>query len=85
MTGFTGDVSVDAVKNKVGLLIVIEQPKIPRNRVVTRLAVALIHTIVIVVFEMTIDTVTASVSKALCLVAIVALNVGVLTQQWERR
>ncbi|RLC57133.1 MAG: hypothetical protein DRI30_04760, partial [Chloroflexi bacterium] len=73
MTGFTGEVGMGAAKNKIGPRIVIEQPKIPRNRVVTSRTVALIYAVVIVIFEMTIDTVTAGVRKKLCFVAIVAL------------
>ena len=80
MTGFTADAGMGTVKNKIGLRIVIEQPKVPCNRVVTRRAVALIYAVVIVIFEMTVDTVTAGVRKKLCFVAIAALNVGVLTQ-----
>jgi len=85
MAASAGDLYMRTVYLEISLYIMIEQPEIPGDRVMAGFAITLKDAIVIVVLEMTVDTGIAGISKALRLVAFVAFDVAVLTQQWEGR
>ena len=72
-----GYVDVGAMQLEVCLNIVIEQPQVPRDRVVTRLAVVFERAIVCVVFKMAADTLTIGVGEYLTLVASIAFTIAV--------
>lgn len=77
MAAFACNASVRAVQLEVGLRIVIEQPQVPGDRVVTRLAVAFKNTFMVVVFEVAVDTGVGSVREELRLMTVIAFNVRV--------
>ena len=81
MTAFAGDASVCALQFEIGLHIVIKQPQVPGDRVVTGFAVALKNAIVIVVFQMAVDTGVTGIREELRFMAVLTLNVRVFTEQ----
>lgn len=85
MTAFAGDIGVSAVQFEVRLRIVIEQPQVPGNRVVTGFAVALEDAFVMIVLEMAIDTHAAGIGKRLRCVTVVALDLAVSAQKRKSR
>lgn len=85
VTAFTSDLDVRAVQFKLSLYVVIKQPQVPGDRVVTRFAVALKDTFVIVVVPVAVDAGTGSVRELLRLVTILTANIRVLAKQRKCR
>ena len=85
MTALASYIGVRAVQLKVGLCIVIKQPQVPGNRVVTGFAVALKNAVVIVVFPVAVNTGVAGIREELRFMAVVTLNVRVFTEQRKSR
>lgn len=80
MAGIAADAGMCAPEFEVGLPVVIKDPEIPGDRVMTRLAVGLKNAVVVVIFSMTVDTLAAGICKSLCLVACIALDIRVFTK-----
>ena len=78
-----GDIDMCTMQFKVGLRIVIEQPQVPCDRVVTGFAIALVDAMVVVVLEVAVDTAAAGINKYLRGMALTALDIGVLAEQRE--
>jgi len=74
------DVHVGAIQFEVRLHIVIEQPQVPRDRVVTGLTALFEQSLVGIILAMTADTTAAGVSKMLRLMTGLALDIAVLTE-----
>ena len=81
VTVTAGDVDVATMQLETGLNIVIKQPKVPGDRVVTRLTVVFERPFVWVVLAMTVNASAGGVAKCPSFMANDALYVGVLTQQ----
>ena len=83
MTGIAGNIDVRAANGEAGLSVVIEQPQIPGNRVVTGLAVFFEFTVVRVILEVTANACRFRSGEHLGLVTGLAILVVVFPKQWE--
>lgn len=85
VAALAGNIQVGSVQFEICLNIVIEQPQVPGNRVVTGLTVVLEYTVVRIIFEMTADTFAVRIAEQLRVVTGIAFDIAVLTQQREAR
>jgi len=76
----TGNVHVRAVQKEIGLSVVIEQPKIPGDRVVTTTAVLFEIATVRVVFDMAGNAFDVGVGKELTKVAGLTFDIGMFAE-----
>lgn len=83
MAAVAGHVNMGSRERKIRLRIVIEQPKVPGDRVVTQRAIICEPAVMIVVFQVAADAIFFGIHKYLGLVAILALVIRVISQQWK--
>lgn len=80
MTGIAGNSRVSAVKHEIALGIVIEQPQVPRDRVMAGLAVIIVTAGMRIVLDMAATACGVCFGKLFALVTGVAFKVRVLTE-----
>lgn len=80
VTRFAGNVNMRALEREIGLRIVIEQPDLPVDGVVTCIASRMEVAVVRIIFEVTRIAVTLCIRERLGFVAILAFHVIVLAK-----
>ena len=85
VTVIASDIQVSTVYFETGLCIVIKQPQVPGDRVMAGLAVVLEFACVRIVPKVAADALGAGFSKYLGFMAGLALEVVMLSQEWESR
>ena len=83
VTCLASNIDVRAVEGELGLVVMVEYPEVPTDRVMTGLAAVLKSPVMWVILGVTCDAVSLCTREFLRLVALIALLVGMMAMQRE--